>query len=55
MTHVSENKSAVSLLEIPFFVSPLLPRPSVGELEVRHHKVLVVLDVLRSHTEYAAL
>ena len=43
------------MLDIPFCVSPLLPRPSVGELEVRHHKVLVVLDVLRGHTEHAAL
>ena len=27
----------------------------MGQLEVRHHEVLVVLDVLCGHTEHAAL
>ena len=34
---------------------PLLPCPSVGQLEVRHHEVLVVLDVLCSDTKHSAL
>ena len=35
--------------------SPLLPRARVGQLEVGHDEVFVVLDVLRLHVVHSAL
>ena len=35
--------------------SPLLPRAGVGQLEVGHDEVLVVLDILRLHVVHSAL